>query len=301
MSARKAHTEHLDVPLVRRLLTAQFPEWADLPIRPVEFDGWDNTTFRLGDDMSVRLPSHAHYEAQVSKEHLWLPQLASLLPLPIPVSIAMGTPSSDFPLHWSVRRWLEGEIAAIGTINDQVRFAEDLAAFLVTMQQIDPEGGPPAGPHSFWRGGPLATYDKETRVAIEALTGRIDAEACTVTWEAALSEPWTRSPVWVHGDIAPDNLLVRDGRLGAVIDFGCSAVGDPACDLVITWTFFSGESRDAYRAGLTLDDATWARGRGWALWKALIVLARSIDSDPDQAADCRRVISEVLADHARTS
>lgn len=297
MTSRKAHTEHLTASLVRRLLTAQFPQWAGLPITPVDFDGWDNTTFRLGEDLSVRLPSHAAYEPQIRKEHEWLPRLAPLLPLPIPVPLAIGVPSSDFPLHWSVRRWIEGEIASNGRIDDQPAFARAVAEFLVALYGIDPGNGPRAGPHSFWRAGPVATYDSETMQAIATLRGRIDANACTVVWQAALDAAWRAAPVWVHGDIAPDNLLVRDGRLSAVLDFGCSAVGDPACDLVMAWTFFSPESREMFRAGLGLDDGTWARGRGWALWKALITLAR--DTEPSEAEDARRVIDVVLADHGR--
>jgi aminoglycoside phosphotransferase (APT) family kinase protein len=291
---------------VRRLLVAQFPEWADLPISPVEFDGWDNTSFRLGDDMSVRLPSHAAYAAQVEKEHLWLPKLAQFLPLPIPVPLAKGIPSADFPLHWSVYRWIEGEIAPLARIDDLTEFATTLATFLVALERVDPDDGPPPGWHNFFRGGPLTTWsapsplgkDCQTTHAIAALRGRIDADAATEVWETALDAAWRGRPVWVHGDVAADNLLVRDGRLSAVIDFGCSGVGDPACDLVIAWTFFSGESREAFRASLPLDRATWARGRGWALWKALIVLARTIDTDPEEAASSRRVIDEVLTDHA---
>lgn len=293
---RKTHTEHLDVPLVRRLLAAQFPEWADLPIRPVEHDGWDNTTFRLGNDKSVRLPSHAAYEPQVTKEHEWLPKLAPQLPLPIPVSLAMGTPSEDFPLHWSVRRWVEGEIALHSPVEDLTTFAEEVAAFLRALQGINASNGPAAGPHSFWRGGPLSIYELEARRAIEALGDHIDVDACTDVMDAALATTWDREPVWVHGDIAPDNLLVKDGHLSAVIDFGCSAIGDPACDLFMDWAFFSGESREAFRSGLGLDDATWARGRGWVMWKALIVLAREIDTSSDEEWLYRRLMDEVLAD-----
>jgi aminoglycoside phosphotransferase (APT) family kinase protein len=294
----KTHTKHLDVPLVRRLLMAQFPQWADLPVRPVEHDGWDNTTFRLGDDMSVRLPSHAVYEPQVTKEHEWLPKLAPHLPLPIPVSLAMGEPSEDFPLHWSVRRWVEGDIALRAPISDLVTFASDVARFLTALYAIDASSGPAAGPHSFWRGGPLSIYELETRRAIETLGDRIDGAACTAILDAALATSWDHDPVWVHGDIAPDNLLVRDGRLSAVLDFGCSAVGDPACDLFMTWAFFSGPSRDAFRAGLDLDEGTWARGRGWVMWKSLIVLAREIGKGSSDEWLFRRLMDEVLAEGA---
>ena len=143
-------------------------------------------------------------------------------------------------------------------------------------------------------------YDGETRQAIAKLDGRIDSDAATEVWERALASAWQGPPVWVHGDVASGNLLVRDGRLSAVIDFGTSGVGDPACDLYIAWTFLEGESRDAFRAALPLDEATWQRGRGWTLWKALITLAQHIDTNPQQAATARRVVDEVLADHRRS-
>ena len=292
----KMHTRHLDVPLVRRLLKAQFPKWADLPVRPVDHDGWDNTTFRLGDEMSVRLPSHAVYEPQIIKEHEWLPKLAPQLPLPIPISLALGEPSDDFPLRWSVRRWVEGEIALRAPVDDLVRFATDVGGFLSALYAVDASGGPAAGPHSFWRGGPLSIYEFETRQAIETFGDRIDAAACAEVMDAALATTWDREPVWVHGDIVPDNLLVRDGQLSAVIDFGCSAIGDPACDLIMTWAFFSGPSREAFRAALTLDDETWKRGRGWVMWKALTVLAREIDTGSDEEWLYSRLMDEVLAD-----
>ncbi len=287
----------IDAALARRLLVEQFPQWADLPIKRVELDGWDNRTFRLGSDMAVRLPSAEAYAAQVEKEHRWLPRLAPLLPLPIPVPLAMGMPAESFPWHWSVYRWLDGEVATIGGIDDLPLFATTLGRFLDVLQHIDPADGPPPGRHNFFRGGPLTTYDAQTRDTIAALHGKIDAHAATAVWEAALAATWHDAPVWVHGDVAPSNLLVREGQLSAVIDFGCSGVGDPACDLVIAWTVFSGESREEFRAALPLDAATWARGRGWALWKALITLAQHMNTNPIEAGKARRVIDEVLADH----
>jgi len=288
----------IDVSLVRRLLV-QFPQWADLPVKRVEFDGWDNTTFRLGEDLSVRLPSAQAYAGQVEKEHRWLPRLAAHLPLSIPVPLAMGVPANGYPWHWSVYRWLEGENATIKSIADLQQFATALAQFLAALQRIDPADGPPPGQHNFFRGGPLTTYDSETRDAIATLRGRIDADAVTAVWEAALRATWHGPPVWLHGDVSAGNLLVEKGRLNAVIDFGCTAVGDPACDLAIAWTLLSGESRDAFRAALPLDRATWARGRGWALWKGLITLVKHT-TNPTKARNARGVIDDVLVDATRS-
>jgi aminoglycoside phosphotransferase (APT) family kinase protein len=299
MSNDDKHDEkvNIDVSLVSRLVSTQFPQWADLPIKPVEFDGWDNTTFRLGEDMSVRLPSAERYILQVDKEHRWLPKLASHLPLPIPAPLAKGKPGEGYPFPWSVYRWIEGEPATIERIEDLAGFATTLADFLTALQRVDPTGGPPPGPHNFFRGGPLTVYDAETRQAVAALEGKIDTAAASAVWEAALKATWHGPPVWFHGDVAWGNLLVKEGRLSAVIDFGTSGVGDPSCDLAIVWTLFGGESRDTFRAALQLDDATWARGRGWTLWKALITLAAHIDTNPSKAGIARLVIDEVLADH----
>jgi len=281
------------------LVAAQFPRWAGLPVRPVEQDGWDNTTFRLGEEMSVRLPSAAPYASQVEKEHRWLPRLAPLLPLPIPTPLAKGVPTDDYPFPWSVYRWIEGEPATVGRIDDTNEFATALADFLAALYRIGPAGGPPPGPHNFFRGGPLTVYDAETRRAISALDGEIDAGAVGAVWDASLATAWHGPPVPFHGDVAAGNLLVRDGRLSAVIDFGTSGVGDPSCDLAIAWTLLEGEDRVAFRAAIGLDDAAWARGRGWALWKALITLAGNLETNPPEAEASRRVIDRVLADHER--
>lgn len=284
----------INVTLVRQLVATQFPQWANLPIRPVERDGWDNRTFHLGDDMTVRLPSAAGYAPQVEKEHHWLPKLAPRLPLPIPVPLAKGAPNGDYPWHWSIYQWLPGEVATIERIADLSAFAVSLAQFLAALQHIDPADGPAAGSHSFFRGAPLAVYDAETRQAITILGDAIDAEAAQAVWETAIQAVWQGPPVWFHGDIAAGNLLINDGHLSAVIDFGCSGVGDPACDTTIAWTLLSGESREAFRATLQVDQATWARGRGWALWKALITLAEYMHSDPVKAEEAQRVIDEIL-------
>lgn len=288
----------IDAALVERLIAAQFPQWAHLPVRPVAFGGWDNRTFHLGEAMSVRLPSQRWYVRQVEKEQVWLPKLAPQLPLPIPAPLALGEPGEGYEWPWSVYAWLEGETALQGQIDDMIALARSLAHFLSALQAIDATDGPPAGRHSFFRGGPLSTYDAETREAVAALGERIDAGATLAVWDAALASEWRGPPVWVHGDVAPGNLLVRDGALSAVIDFGSSAVGDPACDLAIAWTFFEGESREAFRAALPLDPETWARGRGWTLWKALIVWAGLPGANPAGADKQQALVETLLAEHA---
>lgn len=278
--------------LVRRLLAEQAPQWAGLPIEPVPEDGWDNRTYRLGSDLTVRLPSHSRYAAAVAKEDRWLPVLAPQLPLQVPKPVFTGAPSEAYPLPWSVRGWLPGAPASAATVADPVRLARRLARFLRALWSVDPEGGPAAGEHSFYRGCPPGHYDEETRRQLVALADRVDVGAAAAVWEAALATEGTGAPVWFHGDVAAGNLLVDDGELAAVIDFGTSGVGDPACDLVIAWTFLTGRARRAFAEAVDLDPGTWARARGWALWKALI----GVNDDPTVSALPLRVISEVLAD-----
>jgi aminoglycoside phosphotransferase (APT) family kinase protein len=280
--------------LAARLVAAQFPQWADLPVRRVEPGGWDNVTFRLGAGLSVRLPSGPGYAQQVDKEHRWLPLLAGRLPLPIPQPLARGAPGCGFPWPWSVYRWLPGTPLAASHVPDRTALAADLAGFLAALYRIDPAGGPPPGEHNFYRGGPLTVYDGETRDALKALEGEIDTVRAAQVWAEALAATWHGSPVWFHGDIADGNLLIDHGRLSAVIDFGTSGVGDPACDTVIAWTYFSGASRRVFQSRLPADPATWARGRGWALWKAMIVLVSALRDDPEDARATKRVIAEVL-------
>jgi len=290
----------VDPSVVRRLISRQFPQWAHLPVRPVGASGWDNQTFHLGDRMLIRMPTAREYALAVDKEHRWLPILAPRVPLSISVPVAKGDPDDGFAFPWSVYEWIDGDPVGVDTIGDMTEFADSLAAFLVALRHVDPTGGPEPGLHNWFRGGPLQVYDAQTRRAIEALDGQVPADAVTAVWQSALRAPWNRRPMWFHGDVAQGNLLVRDGALAAVIDFGTCGVGDPACDLVIAWTLLSGASREAFRARIDVDPGTWARGRGWALWKALIVCAGALHRDHVAAADGKRVIDEVLTEYAET-
>lgn len=286
----------IDAGLVERLIASQFPQWSGLPVRPVELDGWDNRTYRLGEDKTVRLPTAASYALAVEKEHRWLPLLAPHLPVPVPEPLGLGAPDETYPHPWSVRRWIDGETARPARIADPPAFASAVGEFLNSLQGVDATGGPEAGEHSFHRGASPAHYDAQTREALRALRGRIDTTAAEAVWDAALAATWDGPPVWFHGDVASGNLLLREGALAAVIDFGTCGVGDPACDLVIAWTMFEGESREAFRRAVGQDDSAWTRARGWALWKALICLA-GIDANGREARVHRRVVAAVLAEH----
>jgi aminoglycoside phosphotransferase (APT) family kinase protein len=301
MSAKKMHADEVsvDVSLVGRLLASQFPQWAGLPIERVPSSGTDNAMYRLGDDMAARLPRTPNATYQLDKEHKWLPRLAEHLPLDIPAPLAKGTPGEGYPWHWSVYRWIEGEDATPERITDPRQAASQLGQFVAALQQIDPHGGPPPGEHNFWRGDHLAARDAEVREALTALHNTLDTDAAAAAWDAALQIPvWDRPPVWVHGDLYAGNLLARKGRLTAVIDFGGLGVGDPACDVMAAWTFCTAETRDAFRTALSVDGATWARGRGWALSAALIGLPYYESTNPDWTTIARRTIDGVLAEHA---
>ena len=252
----------IDVSLVHSLVTAQFPQWQGLPISLITPGGWDHRTLHLGSQMIVRLPSSAIYQGQIAKEFQWLPLLMPLLPLKIPMLLEIGKPTKDYPWQWGIYRYIPGEVATAAPINNLCDFAADLARFLTALQRIDVINGPLPGTHNFYRGGVLSIYDNEVQQALMILKNKLDIQAVNKIWQAALATTWYKLPVWVHGDMAASNLLVQEGRLSAVLDFGLLAIGDPACDLAIAWTFFKGESREIFRKTLafntdTMDERSW--------------------------------------------
>jgi aminoglycoside phosphotransferase (APT) family kinase protein len=260
------HEDELEIDdaLVRGLLARQFPEWAELPLQRVEPRGTDNAIFRLGDDLAVRLPRIDGPASPGSTELDWLPRLAPLLPVDLPVPVAQGTPDVGYPWYWEIHSWVEGETVPMEQI-DAVQAARDLAVLVAALQQLDPEGAP-AG-----RGVPLADRDESFRHWLARFDGdpRVAGE-----WERALAAPpWDGAPVWHHGDLDARNWLVRDGRITGVIDWGSMGVGDPACDLMVAWKLHSEEACEAFRASLPTDDATWIRARGWVISQAVAILA----------------------------
>jgi aminoglycoside phosphotransferase (APT) family kinase protein len=291
------HAEQVDsdAALVRRLLAEQFPQWADRTIERLPSSGTDNSIYRLGADLVVRLPLIHWAVGQVEKEHTWLPRLAPLLPLTIPEPLAMGEPGAGYPWRWSVYRWIDGLNAHPDRVADLGTAAIDLAGFVKALHAVDF----PDAPRS-QRGVELVTKDAEIRGAITAMRHEFDADALTAAWDEAISAPpWAGPSVLVHGDLSDGNLLVRDGRLHAVIDFSCFGWGEPANDLDVAWDLFSGASRDAYRAAIGADDDTWTRGRGWAI-TAVFGIPYYEQTNPGIVVRARRRIAAVLADYSRS-
>ncbi len=296
MAAPKMHADEIDtdVMLVRRLLAGQFPHWAGSAIEPVVSYGTDHDIYRLGDDLAARLPRIGWATRQAAKEAEWLPKLAPQLPLAVPVQLAIGHPAEDYPFEWSVYEWLPGENAN-GTIEDLDQAAVDLAAFVRALRQVDPTDAHPRPARS--RGAPLAELDKDVRRSIAELGDRVDGDAALRSWQESLdAAAWDGEEVWVHGDLLPGNLLVVDGRLSAVIDFGCLNVGDPACDLQPAWNVFAGASRTRYRAELDVDDASWLRGRGWAFYQAVMALPYYWNTNTGMIRQASHALTQVLAD-----
>jgi len=291
----------VDIPQVRRLIAAQFPAWADLPVTPISKSGVDNISFRLGDGMLIRMPRFARWIGQVTREQRWLPRLAPLLPLAVPEPLGQGRPGEGYPFPWSVYRWIAGANADLSALDDPGQAAIDLADFLLALRDIDAADGPPPEWSNGFRGVGLHDHRDSPVVAsrlrerIAALDGFFDVDAVTAVWQAGLDAPaWDGPPVWVHGDPVGANMVARAGRLAAVIDFGTLAVGDPACDLIAAWGFLPAGARSQFRKLLAVDDATWARGRVWGLTSLLP--SKADLADPARAARARQALTGIVAD-----
>lgn len=253
----------IDEGLVRALLAEQHPDVADLPLEPLA-EGWDNVLFRLGDELTVRLPRRLMSAALVEHEQRWLPELAPRLPLPVPVPVRAGRPSEalGYPWPWSVCPWLPGEPAEDRPPDDLDEAAETLGGFIAAMHQPAPSDAP-ANPY---RGIPLHDRTDWLEAGLEALSGEVDTAAVQGCWSDLLdTPPWPGPALWLHGDVHPLNVLVHEGRIAGVIDFGDLCAGDPASDLAVAWMMFDPPARTQFRHASGADEDTWRRGRGWAL------------------------------------
>ncbi|MFJ5307956.1 aminoglycoside phosphotransferase family protein [Streptomyces sp. NPDC088350] len=298
MTTASTNAPALDPTLVRRLLAAQFPQWAALPLTLLEPAGSDHVIYRLGETMTVRLPRSDWADGEAAKEHTWLRHLAPRLPLAVPEPLGLGTPGPGYPWHWSVTRWLDGTTPTADDLADPDATAHQLAYFLRQLQSLPAAATLLPGAHPELNRAPLADRDHATRAAIEAVEGVFDTAAMTEVWDNALRAPaWDREPVWCHGDFHTGNLLTVDGRLSAVIDFGGLGMGDPACDLVIAYTLLSATTRPLFRTALGPDDATWTRGMGWALATGLNAYTSHAATEPRVARQTTRQLTEVLTEH----
>jgi aminoglycoside phosphotransferase (APT) family kinase protein len=287
------HADEVDTDedLVRGLLARQHPQWVDLPIERVPSAGTDNALYRLGDDLAVRLPRIHWAVDTVAKEQTWLPVVAPQLPLPVPLPVALGEPDATFPYPWGVVQWLPGNMASLDQLDDPVRSALELADFVRALRAVDATGGP-----THHRGRPIRLGDETVRAGIAELDGDLDTEALTDAWARAIAAPDHEGPpTWFHGDLAYLNLLARDGRLSAVIDWGTCGVGDPAIDTIVAWSLFPADARAAYRDALDIDDAEWERGKGWVITGLFGILSYH-ETNPVLAADKRGAIDALLAD-----
>ncbi|WNF31495.1 aminoglycoside phosphotransferase family protein [Streptomyces sp. C11-1] len=268
------------------MIATQFPQWSELPLTLLDPAGSDHVIYRLGEELSVRLPRHPDAIGQARKEAEWLPRLAPHLPLAVPVPVKVGVPALGYPWPWAVTRWLDGEVASVDTLAESTPTAVRLAEFLTALQHFEPETARAVGARDDLTAEPLAARDRATRAAIARTADTFDAEAMTDLWNAARNAPpWDRAAVWYHGDFHTGNLLTADCRLSAVIDFGELGVGDPSRDLMIAFTLLSADSRGVFRTALGVDDATWLRGRGWAL-------ATGLNAYTTYAASNRRVAEQ---------
>ena len=285
----------IDANLARKLIDNQFPEWSSLPISPVARSGWDNRTFRLGSKMSVRMPSAQAYASQVHKEQQWLPFLGERLSIMIPHVLAFGKPGYGYPWSWSVYRWINGKDVESDSEIDKIELAKSIAQFIGELHKVDSSSGPLPGLHNYFRGAALSKYDTEMKKYVGLLKDDICAEAALSIWSRALDTKWAFNPVWVHGDLEASNILVSRGKLAAVIDFGNCGVGDPACDLVMAWTFFDGRARENFRSSLDIDNGTWERARAWALWKALFRMLRSLELNDEEFYAAKHLVEKIVS------
>lgn len=287
---------NITLELAKKLISTQFPEYADLTVTEVEQQGFDNRTYRIGDDMLIRMPTAESYALKVPIEQQLLPKLAKHLSVAIPAPIKIGKPSEDYPYLFSIYKWLDGRSANHVTLDEQSleNLAFELANFLKELQAITDVEGPSPGQHNWYRGDHVSVYDSGARQQIAELAEIIDSNSAIDLWERACATKLNKAPVWIHGDFAASNILIKDNKLSGVIDFGGIAMGDPASDLVIAWTYLKGKARDIFVSAMGLDDDTWLRAKAWALWKATFELCNIADKNSSEALLQKQIIERSI-------
>lgn len=279
---------------MQEMLADQFPHLAMEQIEQLPIGGTDHVLFRIGESLLARMPRVDWAAEQAAKDAAWLPMIQPFVNLKVPSPVGIGKPSETYPWPWSLVPWIPGENPD-STNTNLSQAARSLGEFCVALRCIPTKGGPVAKPRE--RGAALQTRDSITREAIIELGSRIDSTGTLDAWERALeADPWRGDSSWVHGDLEPGNLLVQDGKLVAVIDFGALDMGDPAVDLLAAWSLFQGESRSEFRKAAQADEAMWERGKGWALTTSLIALPYYWEKSPSMVKSSLHKIDQVLAD-----
>lgn len=304
---RALHGDELpvDIGLVRALVDDQLPAYAPLPLHRLAASGSDNALFRLGDELLVRVPRQPGGSRTIAREARWLPVVGPALPVPVPDVVAVGQPGFGYPERWSVVRWIDGSTpagAASGAAG--AALAADLAAVVTALREAPVPAAALGDPElRLYRGLPLVSRDVATRESVEAcreIPGLdLDLDAALSVWDTATRLPGSSRaarPRWHHADLVAENLLLRDGRLAAVLDFGALSVGDPTVDLIVAWDVLDPASREAFRGAVGADDETWLRGRAWALCLALMTFPYYWDTMPQRCANRLAVARAVLAD-----
>jgi aminoglycoside phosphotransferase (APT) family kinase protein len=299
MPRPRLHEDQVDIDesLLHRLLVEQAPEQAELPLRTVDSGGTEHAVFRVGGELAVRMPLHPNGVGGLLKEIRWLPVLAPHLTIEVPEIVMTGRPSGDYPFPWVMVRWIPGEDALTGRIDSMSDAAETLGRFVAQLRRIDTTGTPVPGTEGFHRGGPLAERDDAFRDALARCEGLLDVEVVRAVWEDALAAPeWTGPPVWLHADLIPGNLLLRDGRLVAVVDFGTLSTGDPAYDVTPAWHVLDRDGRAVFRRLVDADGPTWRRAQGLVVSGGVIALPYYLNTNPSMVETARRGIGAVLDD-----
>lgn len=286
---------NIDKNLVNSLLKKQFPEFENLEIIALDYSSVDNKIFRLGDEYLIRLPSAKKYSFQSEKEQKFLSKIADFVTIKVPELVRAGKKSDIYPSNFSIFKWIDGETAKNIQQENKEQFAFDLANILLEFQKINIENFPCSDQKNFYRGGDLNNYNQEFLYSLNHVKDLINYNNAQEIWNLALNSKFSHKNQFVHGDLSGDNILIKNEKLEAIIDFGLMCQGDPACDLVIYWKFFDKKSREIFKNRLNFNEETWNRARGWCLWKSVITLDKIKDKKPKEAKDEILLIRDILS------
>lgn len=288
--------------IAKELIDSQFPQYKELKIEKIASQGHDNTTFQLGANYTISFPNKDMYQESIQSVYDFLPKIQEYLSIKIPIKMHIGNPSTLFSYRWSIQRYIEGQSSNLILESiDLNQFATELAKILKEFKNIknlDRENKLRPSPKNFFRGGDLIIYKSDIEQSLSILKDeQIDKVWINKIWKHAISVPWKGENLFVHGDIAQGNIIFNDNKLEGIIDFGTMACGDPACDLMMAWNTFTGESRAIFKKIVDYDNDTWIRGMAWTLWKGLLEISQTSKSNANDWKNPQKVIEEIIEDY----